>query len=127
MRRGGNRGGGTTPRRITLTTEAARALRRLAQPADPLARFTAEAASAAASDLIAQAAGRRLVYLTDDMLAALPYIEIELARGQCFSDEARRGLDQLVAALWAASAATQAEAPQTGLMYTRKDCRSCVL
>lgn len=26
-----------------------------------------------ASDLIAQAAGRRLVYLTDDMLAALPY------------------------------------------------------
>lgn len=90
MTRGGNRGGGTTPRTIDLSPAAARTLRRLAAPPAP-ARFTRAQASAAASELIEQVAA---------LGPALGYLE--QARAQCFSVEASGGLDALIAAVRAA-------------------------
>jgi hypothetical protein len=43
----------------------------------------------------------RLSLAKVDALAALPYLE--LARQQCFSEDAQRGLDQLIAAIEAGS------------------------
>lgn len=96
-KRGGNRGGGTTPRRVTLSTSAARHLRQRAQLV-ATERYTSEAASEAASAIIEAHAAGRLVLVTDDMRAALPWLE--QARQQCFNEDARRGLDQIIAALW---------------------------
>jgi hypothetical protein len=46
------------------------------------------------------AAKMRTILITSDMIAALAYVQT--AREQCFSEPAQRGLDQLIAALWAA-------------------------
>lgn len=106
MPRGGNHGGGSTIRRVELTEAAARELR-LRITGDYASRYTKEQASGAASAHYEQLSRHEWLYLTDDMAAALPYLE--LARDQCFSDQAQRGLDQLIAALWAKSAAHPAD------------------
>jgi hypothetical protein len=46
------------------------------------------------------AAKMRTILITSDMLAALAYLQT--ARELCFSEQAQRGLDQLIAALWMA-------------------------
>lgn len=100
MSRGGNRGGGTTVKRIDLSDVAAEELRRRSQVAGT--RYRKEEANATASTILETlAAGRTaLLVVSSDVLAALPWLE--QARAQCFSEEAQRGLDQLIAALWTA-------------------------
>lgn len=46
------------------------------------------------------AAKMRTILVTSNQVAALPFIEAALR--QCFSEEARRGLEELVAGIWAA-------------------------
>jgi hypothetical protein len=101
MSRGGNRGGGTTVRRLELQSEkAARELRRLATGAYSGARYRKVDANATATELLEQAADHRLLYLTDDMLTALSWLSE--TRRRCVSENTQRGLDQLIAALWTA-------------------------
>ncbi len=97
MPRGGNRGGGTVVERVTLTPAAAAYVKRKATIGGP--RYRKEEASATASMIIE--AAERSIYITEDTIAALAYIQE--ARGMCFSEQAQRGLDQIIAALWAAS------------------------
>jgi hypothetical protein len=104
--RGGDHGGGTTIRHLELQSEtAARELRRRATGAHGGMRYRKADANAAATELLEQAADHRLLYLTSDMLAALPWLQE--ARQMCESEDAQRGLDQLIAALWTAKARQQ--------------------
>lgn len=103
--RGGNHGGGTTITRVTLTPAAARELRRRIT-GDYVTRYRKADADAAASELLEHLAAGRLLLLTDDMAAALPWLEE--ARAMCVDEAAQRGLDQLIAGLWTVSAAHEA-------------------
>lgn len=94
------RGRGPTPRRVQLTPTAARELRLRTTGAFNGQPYSAEIAGAAASAILEALAAHRLVYLSDDMRAALPWLET--ARAQCFHETAQRGLDSLIAALWVA-------------------------
>jgi len=97
QRRGGNRGGGSTIHRLELQSgAAARELRRRIT-GDYASRYTKAQANQAVTELLEMLAANRLLYLTDDMRAALPWLQE--ARAQCFSEEAQRGLDQLIAAI----------------------------
>lgn len=99
--RGGDRGGGTTVKRVDLSEAAAEELRRRAQVSG--ARYRKEEANATASAILeALAKGQAtLLLVSDDILATLPWLS-EI-RGQCFNEQAQHGLDQLIAALWTAS------------------------
>lgn len=99
--RGGDHGGGTTIRRVELTDAAARELRRRIT-GNYSTRYRKEEADAAASEIIERLTDGQLLLLTDDMRAALPWLE-EIKR-QCPSEQAQRGIDQLTAALWSAYA-----------------------
>jgi hypothetical protein len=90
-----DRGGGTTIRRVNLSEKAAQELRRRATITTT--RYRKEDADAAASDILEHLAAGRLLLISSDIRAALPWIEE--ARGQCFNEAAQRGLDQLIAAL----------------------------
>ena len=94
--RGGNRGGGTTVRKVELSEKAAQELRRRATITGE--RYRKEEADAAASEVIELLADGRLFILSADVHAALPWIEE--ARRMCPDETAQRGLDQLIAALW---------------------------
>lgn len=99
MPRGGNRGGGTTIRRVELQSDkAARELRRLATGAYGGERYRKEDANEAVTQLLELAADHRMLALSPDMLAALPFLQD--ARRMCFLEDAQRGLDQIIAALW---------------------------
>lgn len=104
--RGGDYGGGTTIKRIELTEQAARELRRRIT-GDYATRYNKAQADAAASELIEWHAAGRLLYLTEDMRAALPFLQD--ARRMCFDEQAQRGLDQLIAVLAAPAGAGQGE------------------
>lgn len=93
--RGGDRGGGTTIRKVELSERAALELRRRATITTT--RYRKADANAAASDILEHLAAGRLLLISDDMRAALPFLET--ARAQCFNGQAQRGFDQLIAAL----------------------------
>jgi hypothetical protein len=102
-RRHGNYGGGTTIRRLELQSDkAALELRRRATGAYGGIRYGKADANAAATLVFELAADGRLLHITDDMLAAVSWLQE--ARAMCVSGNAQRGLDQLIAALWAAQA-----------------------
>jgi len=90
-----DRGGGTTIRRVNLSEKAAQELRQRATITTT--RYRKEDADEAASDILEHLAAGRLLLLSDDMRAALPWLEA--ARAQCFHEDAQRGLDQIIAAL----------------------------
>ena len=94
-KRGGDRGGGTTIRNVFLSERAAAELRRRATIAST--RYRKADANAAASDIIEHLVAGRLLLLSDDMRAALPWLE--KARQECFLEDAAHGLDQLIAAI----------------------------
>lgn len=94
--RGGNHGGGTTVRTVVLSEAAAAYVKRRATILGT--RYRKQEASAAASAILE--AQDRMLYITDDMIAAAAYLQE--ARGMCFSEQVQRGLDQLIAALWVA-------------------------
>jgi hypothetical protein len=96
--RGGNHGGGTTVKTVVLTDQAAAYVKRKATINGP--RYRKEEANSTASTIIE--AAERSIYITEDMIAAVAYLQE--ARGMCFSEQAQRGLDQLIAALWTAKA-----------------------
>lgn len=94
--RGGNHGGGTTVKSVVLSDQAAAYVKRRATILGT--RYRKEEANATASAIIE--AAERSIYITDDMIAAVAYLQE--ARGMCFSETAQRGIDQLIAALWTA-------------------------
>lgn len=100
-----DRGGGPLPRTIDLTEDVARWLKQRAALTDK--RYRRADASAAANAIFeAIASGATLPPASSDMLAALPFLQD--ARRMCFHEDAQRGLDQLIAALWAAQNARDA-------------------
>lgn len=105
MPRGGDYGGGTLPRRVVLSERAARLLKERSRFGGP--RFTTAQASAATNAIIEAAADHRLLYISDDILSATEWL-VE-AKRICFSPDAQRGIDQLIAALRTAQTATTTE------------------
>lgn len=101
--RGGNHGGGTTIKKVELSEAAARELRRRTT-GDYVTRYRKEDADRAASELLEMLAAGRLLLLTADMKAALPFLQD--AHQMCFDEQAQRGLDQLIVAILARMAAT---------------------
>lgn len=99
--RGGNHGGGTTVKTVVLSDKAAAYVKRRATIGGP--RYRKEEANATASAILEYGADDRLLFITPDMIAACAYLQE--ARGLCFSEDAQRGLDQLIAALWVVKAA----------------------
>lgn len=97
--RGGDHGGGTIVRTIVLSDKAAEYVKRRATINGP--RYRKQEANATASAILEAGADNRLLYITDDMIAASAYLQE--ARGMCFNEQAQRGIDQLIAALWTAS------------------------
>lgn len=95
-KRGGDFGGGATIKRIELTEQAARELRHRIT-GDYVTRYNKADADKAASEILEHLAAGRLLYLTEDMRAAVGFIQD--ARRMCFDEQAQRGLDQLIAAL----------------------------
>jgi hypothetical protein len=93
---GGNHGGGTTIKLVELTDTAARELRRRIT-GDYATRYNKEQANAAVSEVLELLAAGRLLPISDDTRAALPFLQD--ARRMCFHEDAQRGLDQLIAAL----------------------------
>lgn len=110
-RRGGDHGGGTTIKRVTLTDSAARELRRRIT-GDYATRYTKTHADAATSEILEMLAAGRLLHLTDDMRAAVFWLEE--ARRMCFDEQAQRGLDRLIAALSVSAAGRSAPADTEG-------------
>ena len=103
--RGGDHGGGPTPRNLTISAKAAAWVR--ARTAQHGTRMKADAMSATASSIFEQlAAGRALRFPTAAVVAAVPWLET--ARAQCVDIEAQRAIDKLIAAISAATAAAQA-------------------
>lgn len=98
--RGGNHGGGTTVKVVELTAKAAALVKASATIAGT--RYTKAEANATASAILEAMADRKLILITPDMRAALPWLE-EASR-ICISEDAQRGLDQLIAALWTSAA-----------------------
>jgi len=90
-----DRGGGTTIRKVELSECAALELRRRATITTT--RYRKADANAAASDILEHLAAGRLLPPSRDIRAALPVLEE--ARRMCFHEDARRGLDQLIAAI----------------------------
>lgn len=88
-------GTGLSVRRVTLSNKAARYVRARATIAGP--RYTKADANATASAILEAAADGRLLRITNDMIAARAYLQN--ARALCFSEQAQRGIDQLIAAL----------------------------
>jgi hypothetical protein len=123
-KRGGDRGpaSGTTIRNVTLSEPAARELRRRATITTT--RYRKEDADEAASDILEHLAAGRLLLLSDDIRAALPWLET--ARSQCFHEDAARGLDQLIAAILSALPhAPPSTARQTGSLALASDSQAC--
>lgn len=100
MPRGGDFGGGPTVRRIDLSDAAAEELRRRSQVTGT--RYRKEEANQTASAILETLATGQaaLLVVSSDVLAALPWLE--QTRDMCFNEEAQRGIDQLIAALWTA-------------------------
>ena len=104
MTKGQDYGGGATVKVVALSDTAAQFVKRKATIAGK--RYRKEEANATASAIIEASACA--IYPTDDMRAAIFWLQE--ARAMCFSDEAQRGLDQLIAALMTSTAPTPAEA-----------------
>lgn len=99
--RGGNHGGGTTVKTVVLSDKAAAYVKRRATINGT--RYRKEEANATASAILE--AQDRMLFITEDMIAAVAYLQE--ARSVCFSEQAQRGLDQLIAALWVVKAADE--------------------
>lgn len=97
----GQRGGGSVVRRLDVSETAAAYVKRRATISGP--RYRKEEANATASAILEALASGALVTLpmTPDLRAALPWLEE--ARRSCISEDAQRGLDQLIAAVWTAT------------------------
>lgn len=91
---GGNRGGGTTVRRVTLSERAAQIVRN-AGAGRGLTRQTSADASEQASRIIEAWADRPNI--SPEAAAALPWLE-EIRR-QCFDPRGRAALDELILVL----------------------------
>lgn len=100
MKRGGDRGGGTTVRDVKLSELAAAELRRRANPLGTRYR-KAEADAAASALLEALASGTAIVLPTAAIAPALVWLEE--ARAACFSEDGQRALDHLIAAIRSAT------------------------
>lgn len=105
---GGPPGSGMIVHVVRLTPKAAAEVRRRAEIAGP--RYRKEEADATASEIIEMLADGRLLLISDDMLAAATWLQD--ARALCPNEQAQRGLDQLIAALWSARARDTSLAPQ---------------
>jgi len=104
--RGGDHGGGPTPRNLTISAKAAAWVR--AHTTQRGTRMKADAMSATVSSIFEQlAAGRALLIPTAAVAAAVPWLET--ARAQCVDVNAQRAIDNVIAAIWAATAAQAAE------------------
>jgi len=103
-RGGGDRGGGPLPRRIDLSEPASLWLKQRATILGT--RYRREEASAAANTIFEAVASGTVILLpvSADLFAAVPWLQE--ARAMCVSEEAQRGLDQLIAALWTAQQST---------------------
>ena len=97
MTRGKDYGGGATVKIVALTDRAAQLVKRKATILGP--RYRKEEANATASAIIEASACA--IYPTDDMRAAVAWLQE--ARALCFSEQAQRGLDQLIAGLRASN------------------------
>lgn len=95
--RGGPPGSGTTVKVIELTPKAAELVKSRATIAGT--RYTKAEANATASAIIEASA--RAISVTPVMRAVLPWLEE--AKRICISEDAQRGLDQLIAAIWTAT------------------------
>lgn len=95
MPRGGNHGGGSVVRRVSLSERAAAYVKARARIAGP--RYTKDDANRTASTILEAGANDRLLYITDDMITSISFLLD--ARAMCFSETAQRGIDQLIAAL----------------------------
>ena len=84
-----------SPRVVDLSERAAQHLRRRSLANGP--RFTRAQASAAANAIIEAHASNRLLFISNDILSAVEWL-VE-AKRICASEDAQRGLDQLIAAL----------------------------
>lgn len=95
MPRGGNHGGGSVVRRVSLSERASAYVKARATITGP--RYTKDDANRTASTILEAGANDRLIYVTDEMIATIAYLQD--ARTMCFSETAQRGIDQLIAAL----------------------------
>lgn len=93
MTKGQDYGGGATVKIVALSDAAAQLVKRRATIVGK--RYRKEEANATASAIIEASAGA--IYPTADMRASIAWLQE--ARAMCFSEEAQRGLDQLIAAL----------------------------
>ena len=100
MTRGGNRGGGTTIRRLTISEEAARHLRLLATGQYGGTRYTKAQADAAASRLIESHAAKQLLFVPPADAPALLAWLTEQRQEMAPDHPAMRGVEQIIAALW---------------------------